>query len=795
MSGIETNVFPITNLRDLRSRYRLYRIRGLSADHEEYDPNIQTLIRKLSFALRSPVAAIQRDGAPHLALHEDAPDPPSPYPLIRATAVFERTDELLTLDYEHPTPETDALRARFLQFAIEGALFNNRHFWQPKAGNPFFDRTPLLEKDGVCVYRGYAVRIVGMEGGGLGVCVDVQHKYVSRSPLPADLKREDFCQYKNGRCVYHYGQNWYEVRLHDHTGLSVSEQLLSSGDGPVVSLLQYIMDHAPKPLSREVTDLPATSPAVKYVTGREEVRYAAAALCYPVFDTSDARIRRMHRETILPPPTRRQHIHAFVRAHLARVRLRGMTVAVSSVPLTAPKRVFLPPDLAFGHGTIYSVRNTSGATYVSLDRLGPTRLNALFTRDVGPFASKPLDRQYLILPKSVWESHGPAFLRDLQRVMNDLYPQEFPYSPTPIVYEDHYPKTYTAQGRAILAAVDAQRLEPGYGIVMIHETVDRKNREHDQLAAMVMRELRDRELFVSVIHTTVSTESYALPPIAPPGTDYQPVRGKQGKLNGYLRNVAITKILLTNERWPFVLATPLHADMTIAVDVQLNTACFAFFGKSGSDIRTVQKTSTQKERLSKAQVRQTILEVLRQEVGLGRKEIRSLVIQRDGRLYATEIAGIREAVRILVAEGDLPTNVSLNFVEIPKRSAAPVRLFELSPRPGGREVADNPQVGSYYVAGAQDGYICTTGREFSHPGTANPLHVRDVDGTMRIEHILEDIYALACLAWTRPEDCSRNPISLKLADIRLREHAGGYDEDALEYGDEIDDGQEVRGDE
>ena len=795
MSGLETNVFPITNLRDLRSRYRLYRIRGLSTDHEEYDPNVQTIIRKLSFALRSPVAVVQRDGAPYLALHEDAPAPPTPYPIIRATAVFERTDELLTLDYEHPTPETDGLRTRFLQFAIEGGLFNNRNFWQPKAGNPFFERTPLLDKDGVCVYRGYAVRVVSVEGGGLGVCVDVQHKYVSKSPLPVDLKREDFRRYKNGRCVYHYGQSWYEVRLHDHTGLSVSEQLLSDGVGLTVSLLQYVMDHAPKPLPREVTDLPATSPAVKYVTGRDEVRYAPAALCYPVFDTSDVRIRRMHRETILPPFTRRQCILGFVRAQLARVRLKDMTVTLSSAPLTAPKRVFLPPDLAFGHGTIYSVRNTSGATYVSLDRLGLTRLNALFNREVGPHASKPLDRQYLILPKSVWDSHGPAFLRDLQRIMNDLYPQELPYSPTPIVYEDHCPKTYSAQGRAILAAVDAERLEPGYGIVMIHETVDRRNREHDQLAAMVMRELRDRELFASVIHTTVSTESYALPPTAPPGSDYRPVREKQGKLNGYLRNVAITKILLTNERWPFVLATPLHADMTIAVDVQLNTACFAFFGQCGADIRTVQKTSTQKERLSRAQVRQAILEVLRQEVGLGRKQLRSLVVQRDGRLFATEIAGVREAVRILVAEGNLPTDVSLNFVEIPKKSAAPVRLFEPFTRPGGKEGVDNPQVGSYYLAGVQDGYLCTTGREFSHPGTTNPLHVRYRDGSMPIEHILEDVYAFACLAWTRPEDCSRTPVSLKLADIRLREHAGGYDEDALEYGDEADEGQEVTRDE
>ncbi|OGO52539.1 MAG: hypothetical protein A2148_08580 [Chloroflexi bacterium RBG_16_68_14] len=784
MSLLETNIFPITNLAELKSRYRLYRIRGLSADQEEYDPNIQTVIRKLSYSMRSPVAVTVQKGEPHLALQDDAPEPPSPYPLVRATAVFERTDEVFTLDYENPTPETDALRIRFLRFAIEGALFRNRNFWQPGAGNPFFERRPILDSDGVCVYRGYGVRVVPLEGGKLGVCIDVQHKYVSRDPLPANLKREDFRKYKNARCVYRYGNSWYEIKLHDHTGLSVSEQMLSHGVAKPIPLLEYIMDNAPKPLPREVADLSPTSPAVTYMTGRDEVRHAAAALCYPVFDTSDSRIKLTHRKTILPPHVRRQCIQAFVKDHLTAVRFKDMAVHVSITPVTTPTRVFLPPDLAFGNNTVYSVRGTPGTSYVSLEQLGQTRRDALFNCKIGPYAGKPLDLQYIILPKSVCDSHGPAFLKDLKRIMTELYTQELPYDPVPIVYDDLRPKTYAAQGRAILEAVEAELRAPGYGVAMIHETVDRRNREHDQLAAMVMRELRELGLYVSVIHTTVGKECYWLPQNAPAGTDYQPLRDKGGKLNGYLRNVAITKILLTNERWPFVLATPLHADLTVGIDVQLNTACFAFIGKSGSDIRTVLRTSTQKERLSRGQVRQTILEVLRQEADLGRKDIRRIVAQRDGQFFATEFAGINEAIATLKTEGVLPDEISVDFIEIPKKSAVPFRLFNISTRPGGQTLVENPQVGSYYIPTARDGYVCTTGREFFHPGTANPLHVKHVAGAMPFHEILEDVYALTCLAWTRPEDCTRHPVTLKLADIRLREHAGGYDEDALEYGDE-----------
>lgn len=55
---------------------------------------------------------------------------------------------------------------------------------------------------------------------------------------------------------------------------------------------------------------------------------------------------------------------------------------------------------------------------------------------------------------------------------------------------------------------------------------------------------------------------------------------------------------------------------------------------------------------------------------------------------------------------------------------------------------------------------------------------------MPFKQILEDIYAQTCLALTRPEDCSRLPFTLKLTDIRLTEHAGGYDEGALAFSEE-----------
>jgi len=92
--------------------------------------------------------------------------------------------------------------------------------------------------------------------------------------------------------------------------------------------------------------------------------------------------------------------------------------------------------------------------------------------------------------------------------------------------------------------------------------------------------------------------------------------------------------------------------------------------------------------------------------------------------------------------------------------------------------------GSYYAClriNGVEGYLCATGRAFPRQGTVQPLHVRYVEGSLPFEDCLEDLYSLTALTWTRPEDCTRYPITIKLTDRRLGEDASDYDADALEF--------------
>lgn len=164
---------------------------------------------------------------------------------------------------------------------------------------------------------------------------------------------------------------------------------------------------------------------------------------------------------------------------------------------------------------------------------------------------------------------------------------------------------------------------------------------------------------------------------------------------------------------------------------------------------------------------------------------RTIVVYRDGRMFEPEQVGARQAMDFLISEGYVAHGATLTCLEIPKRSLTPLRLFEVSfDRANRRPHSANPSVGRYYIANDSEGYVCCTGNPFDRRGTVSPLHVKKVFGPLLIADCLEDVYWLTVLAWTRPEDCTRYPINIKINDRRLFEDAATYDEHELQTHDE-----------
>jgi hypothetical protein len=779
MMGLETNLFPIINLDDLSSACRLYRIRGLLPDQSEYYQNCQTLKRRLSFALGSPVTIIDHGGRPHLVLRDDAPEPVSPYPLVRTTVYFERVPGTMYLDYTVRSHRCDEIRLRFLQFMLQAPLSSHVELWRPGAGRPFFEKAPVDDIDAVERYRGFVVRAAVLPSGGLGLCVDVRHTYVSRLPLPAHLSPDEFRRWKGKHCIYHFGCQWYDIQLTALSDLTATE-LLIPRNGRQIPLREWVVNASAKPIPAELAALPPDAAVVHYINNQGESRSAPAGLCYPVYDNQDPKVHRYHARAILEPYQRRTLIHHFVRRYLQTLRVGNTMIRVSAKPVCVPQRMFPLPDYQFGGSRVLSVRGTPGAQQVSLDAVGKTRLALLSDSDAGFYVTDPLDRQYFFLPQSVADSYGPRFLSDLRRTVTQLFPYGGGYDPIVVPYNDRGPRTFVEQGNAILTAASTACTRPGYSVVMVHHTTDRRIRQHDQLAAMVIRELRQYDLYAAVMHSAVGQECYELARGGDGRPCYRPRTDKRGKLRGYLRNVALNKVLLTNERWPFVLATPLHADVTVGVDVKQHTAGFTIVGRHGHQIRTMCSTSRQKEQLLADQVKKYLVEILRAEAKAQSELIQTIVLHRDGRVWQSEREGARQALDFLRIEGIVAPDATLTILEIAKSSPALLRLFEVVEGDERRAWVENPQVGCFHADGT-DGYICSTGRAFPHPGTVRPLHVRHVEGPLPLQQCLEDLYYLTALAWTRPEDCTRYPITIKLNDRRLGEDASEYDTDALEF--------------
>ena len=773
--SLESNVFRITNADALSSKYRLYRIKGLDNAPDEHYQNRQAIIKKLSFSLMSPVTIIERDGRYFLVIQSGSKAPPASMSVTRTVVTFEPCDSEIVLDFAVRSPENDRICLRFLDFWIQGVLFPSTEFWQPSAGKPFFRKASDTLTNDLVKHTGFAVRAMITPDNFLGLCVDATSKTVGRHPLPSRLSRDEFAtKWKGQTFVYHFGHNWYEIQAMGLSDQTVTEYIIPDTK---TTLLDYTVQKCRKPIPDELAEVAHDASILLYFNNRDENLSVIAPLCYPVFGTSYSQVGQQHSHTILHPDKRRELIHQFVRDNLRNLYLGSIPVELDTRPVEVEPRMFAVPDVRFGHNRVLSVRSTPNAQHVSLDALGQTRLALLKDKTVGFYTRDPLQRQYLILPQSVADSYGDQFIEDLKRAMRDVFPHQ--YDPILVTYNDRIAKTFAKQGNAIHDVVKSECTKPGYAVVMIHRTTDQKEGAEDQLAAMVIRKLyeHDPQIYAAVIHSDVGRECY-FQPIG--NTSYAVRTDRRGKLTGYLRMLAINKVLLTNQRWPFVLETRLNADLTIGLDVKHHTVGLVIVGNNGGDIRALPpKTSTGKEKLSERRMQAYLVEAIRLAANHHTGSLKSILLQRDGRIYETEIKGAHAAIEQLKRERVLPDDAKLTIIEIWKSAPVRLRLFDVTLN-GSRPAVENAQVGNYCIINKTEGYLCSTGRAFPHKGTVRPLHVRHIEGPLSIQECLEDVFYLTCLTWTRPEDCSRNPVSMKLNDRFLAEVATDFDQDALD---------------
>ena len=788
---IETTDFSILNLSELTAKYRKYRIRGLDCESSLYYPNLKTIVRKLSYSLKKPVTTIEEEDpdygekVSYLIVRSDASLMPTSLKVIKgATVFFDKIGDEFTLDYTLRSPQNDIICSKFLHFAVQDGLYIHPELWQPKAGGPFFKREPASVENGIAHYIGFSFRVV-TRGTGLAIRSHISNKYISHKPLPADISRAKFERWRGRSVIYHFGYRWYEAKCENLSDLNVVEYTVPDNDTDI-SLIDFVAKYSKKPVPPELSEIPMDGSVIGYRTNRNEDRAMPSGLCYPVYSANDEGMGNLHKKSLLFPSNRRSMSSGFVHKYLSRLRFGESLLKVCPKPIESERKMFKMPDLLYGNSKILSVRGTLEAINVSLENYGKKRLSLLTDRNAGFYETEPLGRQYLILPQSVIDSYGEKFVEDLADTMETFYPQEYRFTPEIITYNDRVKRTFCHQGNAIREALEKHSLFPGHAVIMIHPVKKQNSRDEDELAAMAIHELDEYQIRGAAIHTTTTMKSYFLEKGNGKNPKYVQHRGRhqRGVLKGYLQNVVLNKILLNNERWAFVLATRLHADLIIGIDVKNNTAGITVISSNGIKIKSFCRKSSQKEQLTSEQIEKWLGEIINDEVNSraakNLEPLRHIVIHRDGKTWESEIKGADCLIKNLKNVGTLNANASLTIVEIPKNLLAPMRFFDVEEKQNGT-FTDNPQIGLYEVLDENEGFVCTTGRAFPRAGTVEPLCVKRLCGDLTMEQCLEDVFYLSALALTKPDDCSRYPLSIKLNDRALTDAATQFNEDELEY--------------
>lgn len=771
----ETNLFTIQNAHELRTRFRRCRVKGLNPEHPDYHRNKDRL-HGLARELKRPVTVLEEQRQVYVILPADVVAIPSQFPLVGCVAQLEMEEAVFELDFSSPAPEHLAIALNFLRYAVESRLISNRALWRPRAGQAFLEREPEKIGDNILKYNGFRVRPMLNSERTLALCLDASACHTAVRPLPIKLDRDRFAREVKGKhCIYHFGDMWYEIAV---TGLSdfTAEKHTFLLNGKPRRLLDHILDEAEKPLGTELTQLRGDESVVLYPNYQGGERAAPASLCFPIIGSAE--LGRLHAATLLDPQNRRPKIATYAKKYLDGIKLDGVTVKLADQGQRGPKKIFQVPDIELGCGKRLSVRQTPGALSVDINDLGKRRAALLRDHHYGVYQNDPLDYQVIIMPRSVRDSFGDQFLRQLASEVDSYLRKSNSYQPDIIVYNDTGKRRFALQAQAILEAVGHASPRAGYALAMIHRPDDKKLRDEDPLAAFIAQHLRDHwSLQTAVIHTDMARRAYREVHTSS-GRQYKVDEAQSRKLNGYLRNVALNHVLLNNQRWPYVLATPLHADIVIGLDVKNNTCGLLAIGRNGRDVRFRSHTSSQKECLLEAQIASYLLDILVAEQRARAAPIGSVVIHRDGRTFSSELKGIAKVVLKLKHDGVLTVDADVSVLEIGKSSPAPLRLFDVV---DGTGQIQNPSVGAWYAVGDAETYLCTTGKPFLRHGTAQPLHIRRVMGAMPIEKLAEDVYSLSTLAWTQPETCSRTPVTLRLNDRFLTSEAGEYDADAVAF--------------
>jgi hypothetical protein len=764
MNAHVLNLYAITNAADLRARYRLVDIRGTYGEDDLAEQNLNLLAKRVTLEEKRPAALVRVNCKPTLAVPADVRLTKTEYQLTPDVVELRPRDEEHELRLGSLTSETERLGLSFLSFHLRNPLFHNPDLWSSSPWT-YFEKTPANYRESrrdVDIYDGFSFRVVSFRGK-LYLSISLTNKYSDSRYLLDRYREADLPLLKMRHMLYQTGHRWFPVQLLSLTGASIAEQKFVLDDNTTWTVYDYTLRVAGDNPPQWIQSLPPDSPAITYqYPGNDKKHHGAAALCKLLLSTDDQATRKLHRHSIVAPDPRFRETAEILRRYFFGAEFEGVPLRFEDRALRTEPKYFPVPPQRFGQGKVLDPDT------IGLKQLGNTRLGYLLDPKGGLAVHSPLDAQFIFVPDTLDRKIAEPFQESLENTMRSFL--HATYQLRPVVYANDKKRTLKDQVDAIIDAAEQNDAMSGHGILVLPE-----NAAAD-LHNYIKKRLHKKIQFQCVSAAKVRS-FYEL--VAANGkARYVVDREQERNYTSYLRYTALG-LLLVNRRWPWVVERPTHYDAYIGVDVLRNTAAFTFFYEGGKKCFVRLEESPQKEKVPRKKISAVIYRHLKADLEGNPRPLRSLVFRRDGRVFAEEWLGFRDAVNKLVQEGVLPKDIKVGAVEVHKTFSLGLRLVAEE-----RDGLVNPRIGSWQELSDRDAILCTTGYPFHFDGTVKPLYLRLVQGELELAKVLEDTFAMSQLCWPVPNRCMRLPIDLKLCDDLLRATAGDADEDEAIYGED-----------
>jgi hypothetical protein len=784
MDNYRLNLYEIEEPGRLAFEFRLVEVRGFDratmSNPDLVDQNLNILAKLVAIREKCPVSIVRDSQQFFLAVPAASRIEQLEYhlaPDIAALAPQSNTHRSTLLAAD---PLDRHIAVDFLRFCLRGPLWANRELWS-SGPQTFFSKRPLngheISRE-VDLYEGFHFHVRYLDEK-LFVGIKLSYKYVDVTWATDRFTREELRRHKMRMFLYHFGNQWYPVQLLECLEKPIRDaRFVPEDTGEPISVFDYTVQKSGNNPPPWIRALDPESPAILYrYPGRDQRLFAALGLAKLIHRTDDAVVRDLHRRSIKSPDDRFRFSRQVIERYFQNRQFFGSEVRVRAEAYAVRARLYPVAALEFGQKHVLTVGTHVDKGETPLAELGRARMNFLLDRRAGAAVTSTLEPQYIVIPQSLDRAIASDLSRRLETVTRTFLQTSYRFDT--VLFDDRNAKTLKQHVDAILAGVQNANLKHGRGVLILPANA------HEDLHNYVKRALRERFEFQCLDAARVA--GFYQMALRNGERHVETVPDLERRYTSYLRYVALG-LMIVNRQWGWVLKDKTRYDAYICIDVLNQQAAFTFFYDGGRHcyMRSCDSKQPGKhERLSRQQVRTMVYEGLKADL-LTTARPRSIVLQRDGRLFRREWRGFEEAVRQLIDEGVLDRDLVYGAFEIAKRFNAGLRLVQ--DRNGKLQ---NPRIGAAYQLGTDEGIVCTTGFPFPLCGTASPLAVRIYEGPLNLDWVMEDVFRKSLLAWSAPDHCMSVPIDLKLCDEFLRAFAADANEEETLYGQEVEEPAEV----